>query len=187
MKAWEFHVDASEQTRASSSLNAIEVRTACIYAVGRDRNPGAAEGQMRSIVKKCKAVHGSLDYRYLHALWALADHLNLQWRLGDATAAVEELIRCASNSPSRHAAYMRCRGMEVLACCQYRRLDYESAEATLRQAIEICSTMWGWQDAFTLWLLTRLEACLAGFRKHDEAAEVSEQIAEAMRQWNGFV
>jgi hypothetical protein len=142
---------------------------------------------MRSIVKKCKATHGSLDYRYLHALWALADHLNLQCRLGDATAAVEELIRCASNSTSGHAAYMRCRGMEVSACCQYRRFDYESAEATLRQAIDICSTMWGWQDAFTLWLLTRLEACLAGFRNTTKPPKYLSKIAEAMRGWNDFV
>lgn len=119
--------------------------------------------------------------------WGLSNFLRLQRRFRDAAVAAEEVIRCASESKSQAAAEMWCYGMRSLADCQYCNCDNELAKSTLCQVIDVCGKTWGWQDAYTLRHLTSLERWLTTFGKDDEAAEVSEQIAEVLRQSNDFV
>jgi hypothetical protein len=97
------------------------------------------------------------------------------------------LINCASESKSAYAIRFWCDGMELLARCQYENLDDKLAELNLRQAVDMRATTWGWQNSYTLILLTTLELWLTEFGKHGEAVKVSEQIAEISRQSNVFV
>jgi hypothetical protein len=187
ISAWESFIDVFEQTLGSSSLSSIRNRTDYVHRIICGRDPDLAEAQLRSMVEKCKEVHGNLDIRYMEALWGLSDFLRLQRRFRDAAAATEEVIRCASESKSQDAAEMWCCGMRSLAYFQYCNYDNELAESTLRQVIDVCGKTWGWQDAYTLRHLTSLEQWLTTFGKDDEAAEVSEQIAEILRQSNDFV
>ena len=123
----------------------------------------------------------------MEALWGLSNFLRSQRRFRDAAVTAEEVIPCASESKSKDAAEMWRYGMRSLADCRYWNCDNELAESTLRQMIDICGKTWGWQDAYTLRHLTSLERWLTTFGKDDEAAEVSEQIAEILRQSNDFV
>jgi hypothetical protein len=109
----------------------------------RVRDPDVAEGQLRSMVEKCKEVLRSRDPRYLGSLLTLANFLRVQWRHGDAAAAAEELIWCAVELESEYSAQVWCHGMEVLAACRYGNFDDGLAEATLRQVIDVCSMRWG--------------------------------------------
>ena len=185
ISAWESFTDVFEQIFGSSSLGSIQNRADYVYGIIRGRDPDLAEAQLRSMVEKCKEVHGNLDIRYMEALCGLSNFLLLQLRFRDAAAAAEEVIHCASES--QDAAEMWCYGMRSLADCQYCNCDSELAESTLRQVIDVCGKTWGRQDTYTLWHLTSLEQWLTTFGKDDEAAEVSEQIAEILRQSNDFV
>jgi hypothetical protein len=187
ISAWKSYIDVFEQTLGSSSLPAIQNRIDYIYWIICDREPNIAEGQLRSMVDKCKEVHGNLDHRYMQALWGLANFLFIQGRTRDAATTTEELINCANERKSRLATQFWCQGMELLACCHHRNYDDELAGSTLRQAIDVSGTTWGWHDAYTLQLLTILDAWLTEFGKHDEAAEVSEQVAGILRQSNDFL
>jgi hypothetical protein len=187
VSAWETFTDAIEQTSDSSSPDSIRSRVGYIYWIVRGRDPNIAEGQLRSMVEKCKETHGTLDRRYMEALLGLADFLSVQGRIRDATAVLEELIRRANKCNSQYAPAMWCYGMESLANCQHRNYDDELAESTLRQAINVSGNRCGWQNGYILQLLTKLEGWLTEFGKHDEAAEVSEQTAEILRQSNDFV
>jgi hypothetical protein len=183
--AWESLTDVIEQTLGSLAHDSIESRTDYIRRIVRGRDPNTAEGQLRSMAEKCKEVHGNLDHRFMVALLGLTDCFRVQSRIRDAAAAAEEVIRCASESNSGSAPDMWCYGMAILALCHYHNFDDELAESTLRQVIDVNATCLGWQDAYTLRLLTKLEAWLTEFGKHDEAAEVSEQIV--LRQSNDFL
>ena len=68
----------------------------------RVRDPDVAEGQLRSMVEKCKEALRSRDPRHLGSLLTLANFLRVQWRYGDAAAAAEELIRCAVEPESEY-------------------------------------------------------------------------------------
>jgi len=179
--AWKSFLDVFEQTSGSSTVDFIQNWAEYIYIFIRLRDPDVVEGQLRSMVEKCKEVHGSLDCRYLAALLALADFLRVQRRYRDAAAAAKEVIHCASEGKFQFTAQARCRGMEVLARSQYGNFDDELAESTLRQAIATSSTEWGRQDANTLQLLTRLEQWLAVFGKLEEAKEVSMLLEEILK------
>jgi hypothetical protein len=187
ISAWESFTDLFEQTLGSSSLDFIQTRSDYIYWIVRDQDPNIAEGQLRSMAEKCKERHGNLDRRYEEALLGLAEFLRIQQRTRDAAAAAEEVIRSASECKSQDAPLRWCKGMNLLALCHYCNFDNELAESTLRQVLDVCGKTWGWQNVYTLRLLARLEQWLTEFGKDDEAAEVSEQIAEILRQSNDFV
>lgn len=184
---WESYADIFEQTFGSSSLASIRNRADYIYWIVRNRDANIAEAQLRSLVKKCEEAHGNLDPRYMEALLTLSDFLFTERQTRDAATVAEVLINCASESKSAHAIRFWCDGMELLARCQYENLDDKLAELNLRQAVDMRATTWGWQNSYTLILLTTLELWLTEFGKHGEAVKVSEQIAEISRQSNFFV
>ena len=185
--AWISFLDLCDQALGALSDNVIANRAEYIYRIARRRDPDVAEDQLRAIVEKCQEVHGSRDPRYAHALLQFAHCLRSRGRYTEAIAAAEEIIHCADECNFRLSEYIRCEGMEELAVCHYKNYDDDAAESILRQGIMVSSSIWGWQDGNTVRLLTRLERWLAEFGKHEEAAKVSEQVAETLRQWNDFV
>jgi hypothetical protein len=187
ISSWESFTDVSEQTLGSSSLGSIQTRADYIYGIERGRDPNIAEAQLCSMVEKYKEAYGTLDLRYVQALLCLTDFFCAQGRIRDAAAAAEEAVYFSSKCESQHATGLWCNGMGLLADCQNLIYDGKLAESTLRQAIDVSRTTWGWQDSYVLKLLTKLEAWLTEFGKHDEVAEVSEQIAEILRQSNDFL
>ena len=187
VSVWESFLDIFEQALHASSANAIRCRLDYIFRIQRVRNSDKAEAQLRAIVEGCKEAYGRLDHRYRNALLAFADFLRLQERYTEAAAAAEEVIRCAGGDSSPFDKRVWCRGMETVALCKYESYDDEAAEATLRQVIEMHSTTWGWQDVYTLRLLTTLEDWLTKFGRHEEAAQPSQQVAEIMSQSNAFL
>jgi hypothetical protein len=185
--AWESFLDVFEQAQGASSATVILCRGNYIYRIGTVRDPVVAEYELHAMVKVCKEVDGRLDYRYAQAMLGLAKFLWFRGRYADAEAAAKEAIHCADVGNYRLAKGMWCNGMETLAAIQYQNFDDELAESTLRQLIDVNGNTWGWQDERTLRLLTQLEKWLRKFGKHDEAADVSEQIAEVLRQSNDWV
>jgi reverse gyrase len=77
--------------------------------------------------------------------------------------------------------------MDTLAFLQYLNYEDEEAQSTLRQVIDVRSTREGWHAGSTLRSLTTLGTWLTQFGKHEEAAEVLEQVTEILRQSNVFV
>jgi hypothetical protein len=185
--AWESFLDILEQAQGASSATTIRSRGEYIYSVGGIRDPIVAEHQLRAIVEDCKEVYGSLDYRYAEAMLVLGDFLRFQKQYKDAAAAAEEVIRCTKEGNFGTARAMWCGGMELLAQSQYSNFHDESAESTLRRVIDVRVDTSGWQNGHTLRLLAKLETWLTKFGKHDEAAEVWEQVAEILRQSNDWV
>jgi hypothetical protein len=185
--SWESFLDMYEQELRAFSASSLQTRTYYICNIEQFRHPGVAEEQLRAIVRKSKEICGRLDHRHVEAWLSLVDFLLFQGRYAEAATTTKNAIRCANEGKLHNTGDTWCHGMERLADCQYRNFDDELAESTLRQVIGVYSTSWGWQDAYTLRLLTKLERWLTEFGKHEEAAEVSEQVAEILRQSNDFV
>jgi hypothetical protein len=185
--AWASLVDTVEEALDASSLTVLQSRLSYIHQVESARNPNKADAQLRTMVERCREVHGRFDSRYAEATLALATFLRYHVRYIESAAAAEEAIRCGREGRFSYATQMWCQGMETLARTQYQNHDDEQAESTLRQAIDVAITNWGWDAGKTLQLLTMLGAWLTQFGKHEEAAEVSDQVAEILRQSNAFV
>jgi hypothetical protein len=181
---WESFVDICEEALDALSSTVLQIRLDYISVIESARNPDRADAQLHIMVERCREAYGKVDNRYTEATGALATFLYNYGRYREAAAAAEEVICCAS---VRKCGYTWCRGMELLARSQYGNFDDEQAESTLRQAIDVCNSSWGWEHGWTLRLLTLLGAWLTKFGKHEEAAEVSEHIAEILRQSTAFV
>jgi hypothetical protein len=187
INSWESFLDIFESILGVSSVSATQSRLIFIFRVESARDPGKAEAQLRTMIERCKEVHGNHDYRYGEAMLALADFLSGQRRYTDAAVAAEEVIHCTSEGTCSYASHLWCRAMTTLARTRYEILDDQSAVSTLRQVIDMRIAGWGWQDGMTLRLLTQLEEWLTEFGRPKEAADVSRQIAEILRQSNAFV
>jgi Tetratricopeptide repeat/Anaphase-promoting complex subunit 5 len=184
---WEGWIDIFEEALDASSLTVLQARLRYIVKVEMARNPDNADAQLRTIVERCREVHGRFDCRYGEATLVLAIFLQHHGRYVEAMAMVEEAIRCASEGRFRYANYMWCECMDTLAFIQYLNYEDEEAQSTLRQVIDVRSTREGWHAGSTLRSLTTLGTWLTQFGKHEEAAEVLEQVTEILRQSNVFV
>jgi hypothetical protein len=185
--AWKSFLDIFEQAQCASPATAILSRGNYISRIGRIRDPVVAEYQLRALVKECKEVYGGLDYRYAEVLLSFGKFLCFWKRYTEAEAAAKEVIYCAEMGNSPTAKGIWCHAMDLLARTQYGNFDNESAESTLRRAVDVIGNTWGWQDTSTLRFLTQLQKWLRDFGKHDEAADLSEQIAEGLKQSNDWV
>jgi hypothetical protein len=187
LNAWASFVDMVEEALDVSSLTVLQIRLGYIEQVEGARNPNKADAQLRTMVERSREVHGRFDGRYAHATLALAIFLRSHGRYIEAAAAAEEVIRCGREGRFSYAPELLQRGIETLAYNQYQNYDEEQAESTLRQAIDVAIGNWGCGHGKTLQLLTVLGTWLTRFGKHEEAAEVSEQVTEILRQSNAFV
>jgi hypothetical protein len=185
--AWASFVDTVEEALDASSLTVLQSRLGYIHQVESTRNLNKADAQLRTMVERCREVHGRFSSRYAEAKLALATFLRYHRRYIEAAAAAEEVIRCGREGRFSYATKMWHEGMVTLARCQYQNYDDEQAESTLRQAIDVVIANWGWEAGETLRLLMMLEEWLTQFGKHEEAAEVSEQVTEILRKSNAFV
>jgi hypothetical protein len=185
--AWASFVDMVEEALDASSLTVLQIRLSYIHQVESARNPNKADAQLRTMVERRREVHGKFDGRYAEATLALAAFLHYHGRYIEAAAAAEEVIRCGREGRSLYATQLWCQGMAMLACSHYQAYDDKQAESTLRQAIDVAISNWGWEHGLTLHLLTALGTWLTQFKKYEEAAEVSEQVTEILRQSNAFV
>jgi tetratricopeptide (TPR) repeat protein len=176
-----------EEALDASSLTVLQIRLSYIHQVESARNPNKADAQLRTMVERRREVHGKFDGRYAEATLALAAFLHYHGRYIEAAAAAEEVIRCGREGRSLYATQLWCQGMAMLACSHYQAYDDKQAESTLRQAIDVAISNWGWEHGLTLHLLTALGTWLTQFKKYEEAAEVSEQVTEILRQSNAFV
>lgn len=186
-KAWESFTDLVEEALDASSGTVLRIRLDYILQVENARNPDRADAQLRIMVERCREVYGKFDSRYAEAIGALAVFLHYHGRYIEAAAAAEEVIRCGREGRFSYTAQLWCQGMEILARSQYQNYDDEQAESTLRQVVDVAISNWGWEGGITLELLTELGIRLTQFGKHEEASEVSEQVAEILRQSNAFV
>jgi tetratricopeptide (TPR) repeat protein len=185
--AWEGFVDNFEEALDASSLTVLQVRLSYILRIEEARNPDNVEAQLRTMVERYREVHGMSNGLYGEVTLVLAVFLQDHGRYVEAMATVEGAIRCASEGRLWYAKYMWCQGMEILANLQYLNYEYEEAESTLRQVIDAHSTYEGWDAGGTLRPLVRLGTWLTQFGRHEEAAEVLEQVTEILKQSNAFV
>jgi len=185
--AWACLADMLEEALDASSLTVLQSRLGYIHHVESTRNLNKADAQLRTMVERCREVHGRFSSRYAEATLALATFLRYHRQYIEAAAAAEEVIRCGREGRFSYATQMWREGMVTLAHCQYQNYDDKQAELTLRQAIDVAIANWGWEAGQTLQPLTILEEWLTQFGKHEEAAEVSERLAEILRQSNAFV
>jgi hypothetical protein len=185
--AWASFVDMIEEALDASSLTTLQIRLDYILQVESAHSPNKADAQLRTMIERCREVHGRFDERYTEATLALATFLGCHGRYTEAAAAAEEVIRCCREGGFSYATRLWCKGMQTLARTQYHDYDDEQAESTLRQAIDVATSCWIWEGGMALQLLTELGTWLTRFGKHEEAAEVSEQVAEMLRQSNAFV
>jgi hypothetical protein len=185
--AWASFVDMIEEALDASSVTTIQIRLDYILQVENARNPDRADAQLRIMVERCREAYGKFDRRYAEAIGTLSTFLRSHKRYIEAAAAAEEVIRCGREGRFSWAIEMWCLGMETLAHSRYQIYDDKQAESTLRQAIDVAIWYWGWEHGRTLQLLTQLGTWLTQFGKHEEAAKVSEQVAEMLRQLSAFV
>jgi hypothetical protein len=185
--AWKGWVDIFEEALDASSITVLQARLRYVAQVEMARNPDNADAQLRTIVERCREVHGRFDCRYGEATLVRAIFLQHRGRYVEAMAMVEEAICCASEGRFRYANHTWCDCMETLAFVQYLNHEDEEAQSTLRQVIYVRSTSEGWHAGSTLRCLTTLGTWLAQFGKHEEAAEVLEQVMEILRRSNVFV
>ena len=187
LDAWASFVDMVEEALDASSLTVLQSRLDYICQVESTRNPNKADAQLRTLVERCREVHGRFDGWYGEATLALASFLRYHGRYIEAAAAAQEAICCGREGGFPYATQLWCEGIETLARSQYENYDDEQAESTLRQAIDVAISNWGWESGKTLQLLAVLGTWLTQFGKREEAAEVSEQVAEILRRSNAFV
>jgi hypothetical protein len=137
----------------------------------------SAETALRALLRECESASEQHDRRSLQTLVSLATQLSGQAR----DAEIEEIGRViVAHAPhvnprdcSRHFSH---HGFYFIALAQRNQHKIELAEASLREALDVVVSNWGWQYSVALEILVVLETWLTEWGKYAEAAEVRDKI-----------
>ena len=138
----------------------------------------------QKLLASCIRSLGSSDVRTLHGYMRLAVQYSMKGDYIAAQKVARQLIQCSQNvKPPKSRPYFHTQGLHLLAISQYRLGETASAEANLRQAIELRMSVCGTMDAITRIWLVDLEGWVAEQGKVAYAAQLHDwscQILSSM-------
>jgi Tetratricopeptide repeat len=187
MQIWELYLTAFEQRLGRYSPSAHRLRLGYIREIQGRIDRESAEALLRTMIDDCERLFGVTDDRYLNTLYLLALFLCQHGQFARAQSAARDLIRNADVYESLFGTPGSCMefrisGMEVLASCQFEKGDEQSAEATMRQAIEMSMKEYGREHPTTLGYLADLSGWLIQWGRGAEADPISEQALQILKE-----
>ena len=159
--AWQSAVDQFEKILGAMHYSTLRCRLEYIQMAESIYGYERAEMMLRNLVSQCESICSPCDVRLLKLLDTLAETLLEQEKFAEAESMARHIvIRAPGTKPHSKSVDLLCAGLFVIARVQRKSLRVDMAETTLRKAIALNVTQWGWQHALTLKYLVHLEEWL---------------------------
>ncbi|KAG8533607.1 uncharacterized protein KY384_001347 [Bacidia gigantensis] len=124
-------------------------------------------------LKAAENTIGTVDNRTLYIRQALVGYYIEAREYKKAVKVAEELISCAAKT---QVPFDMTEALKVLSIAHFGSSERNLAEQNLRRAISIGSDAWGLGKSDVIGYMSRLQSWLRRWDRHDEAAELQEEI-----------
>lgn len=137
-----------------------------------------AEGLLYDLRATSVATRGFKDIQSMSIEHSLARLYVLQGRYLEGIDKASEVLTYCNDflTEDKHAAAaLQSSAVCLMASSKFQMGQYDTAEACLRQYVQVRSSTWGWQSTLTLHALLSLEEFLVATKKEQEAFQIKQQ------------